>query len=76
MRTSKICALLGRGAIVAVLGMATVAVAASPASARISLEDGAVTRTPFTFEWGSAPASVPADEPADTGLEERTFEWG
>ncbi len=80
MRTNKICALLGRGAIIAVLGVATVAVAASPAAARISFDGGAVTnRAPSTtdsLEWGSAPAADPTAGPAETGLEERSLEWG
>jgi hypothetical protein len=80
MRTNKICALLGRGAIIAVLGMAAVAAAASPAAARISFDGAVVSTRPLSYtdslEWGSAPASDPTAGPVETGLEERSLEWG
>lgn len=76
MRKSKICALVGRGAVIAILGAAAVTFAASPAAARSPLGNGEVVTTPLTFEWGFAPTYSSDDEIEDTGLEERTFEWG
>ncbi|BCJ71195.1 hypothetical protein CS0771_07390 [Catellatospora sp. IY07-71] len=80
MRTNKICALLGRGAIIAVLGVATVAAVASPAAARYSFDGDVVPKRSLSYtdslEWGSAPAAEPTDGPAETGLEERSLEWG
>jgi hypothetical protein len=77
MRTSKICALMGRGAVIAVLGAATLAFAAAPAAARITFDQGDVTVwSPYTFDWGSAPMHDGDAEVTDTGLEERTFDWG